>query len=240
MLNICLEILNGFIHSLLSLKTLIDIYKQCFKQFIFLILINVGLLYIPKYINSVYDNTLSNIIYNIYIGPIFIVCYIFSLDIFNQLFKFLNNSKNQTISINVLLYFNLVSLIYYLIINLLLYIPYIGLGLGMLFTSHSYGYYCLEYSSFFNNIKPIQKISLIENNPYFFIGYGSILGLSVLYLPFIEHHLLFLSLFPINTIYLTQKKNLYSNSNDILSKVFIIPIYILNFFLNVITKYLNL
>jgi len=242
MLNFFFQIFNGFTHSFLSVKTLFLLDKSFFKKILMLFFINFVLLYIPKYISLYYQTTLYTFLYNIYIYPMYFILYLFSLDKFNKILKVKNQSKNVYIQNNSLLYFKCLSLLYYILVSILFYIPYIGFYIGLIFACHSYGYYSLEYVCSLCKLTPLEKLSFIENNPYFFIGYGSILGLSLMYLPFIEQHLFFLMFFPITTIYLMENKNIYYKkpTEYNLGKVFIIPIYLLNFILNIITKYLNL
>lgn len=245
MLNNFFQILDGFTHCLLSVKTLFELNIKSIKNLFLLFVMNLLVLYVPKYMILYYNNRLFTFFYNIYITPMFLIMYIFSLDKLNKIFSVnMISKKNITIVTknNVSIYFKCISLIYYLFTNLLLYIPYIGFLFGLIVASHSYGYYSLEYVSSHNKLTPIEKISLIENNSYFYIGYGSILGLSLIYLPFIEQHLFFLILFPLNTIYLSEIKKIHINKkfNDINTSIFILPIYILNFAIDLIIHYFNL
>ena len=160
-----------------------------------------------------------------------------SLDKFNDLLFFLKDQNHYiNIGLNQSIYFFLISLIYYFIVNIIYYVPYIGKCIGSILLAHSYGYYCLEYSSYYNNLSPINKIAIIENNTFFFIGYGTIYTILALYLSPIYLFIIFIILFPLDVIQMTKLKWIHKvqSENNNLSKFFLMPIYILNLILTYI------
>jgi len=195
---------------------------------------------VNTYLISLYYlfNVLNNVM--IYI-PIYIICYIISLDklcnLFNNINSLNKNDDKFQESLNSRLYFTLVSTLLYLIIKGVIYIPVFGYYLSFLFTSYSYGFFCLEYSCYYKNISNMQKLAIIENNPYFFIGYGIIYALFVQYLHYINLSLFFVILFPLGVIKLA-KTNIYTlTSTNYNSKIFILPIIIVNLLLSIIDSY---
>ena len=170
------------------------------------------------------------------------ICYVISFDklcnLLNNI-KIVNNfDKRKDESLDSKLYFALVSTLFYIIINLCYYIPYIGHYLCFMLTACGYGYFCLEYCCYYKNIVNKEKLAIMESNPYFFVGYGIIYAILVEYNNYINFFAIFVTLFPLSVIKLT-KTNIYElKYPNNTSKIFILPMIIVNTLLSIIDSYI--
>lgn len=143
--------------------------------------------------------------------------------------------KNETIYSK--LYFVLVSCVFYMIIGFAAYIPtVIGSVISFIAISYSYSYACLEYCCNFKKITNIEKLTLIDYDPYFFIGYGLMYGFFINYFAtYVNFFLVFVILFPLGILNLSQYKNQFQlKTNTHHSIVFLIPAIISNTILSII------
>ena len=231
------NIIKGIGNNISSITNIYILSKNSLYTYLYILFINITLLYIPTYLYNYYSNSYIKYIYYLCIIPVFIVCYIFTLDKFNDLLAFLKDKKIYiSIDLNKYIYFFFISTVYYFLINLLYYIPFIGKYMSSILLAHSYGYYCLEYSSFYNNLSPLNKLSIVENNPYFFIGYGTLYSILSLYVSFINLFIIFIIFFPLDIVGMTKLKWIHEvkDTNNNLSRIFLAPIFIVNFILKYI------
>lgn len=249
-----IDFIYGFISSILCIFEIRNIIKyNIFIKYLKLIFFNIILLIIPNILfNTLYNNHLiSNyIILNYIINtikflwniPVYICCYVISMDKLGDLLNYLdddNKIKKESVEKNI--YFMLLSSVFYLSISILNYISnnFIFLKiLSFLFISNSYGYFCFEYTCSYKNIENIEKITIIEEKPFIFIGFGTLYTIFYIYLNFINFFLFFIIVFPLSVnklmkmnIYTIKEKNLYN------STIFVFPIYILNIILSIIDSY---
>uniref|UniRef100_A0A6C0EL00 Uncharacterized protein n=1 Tax=viral metagenome TaxID=1070528 RepID=A0A6C0EL00_9ZZZZ len=230
MFNNIIELYRGIFYNITSIYNLHLLNKKSWSTYLYILLINISLLYIPNYLYNI------NSLFFIWIIPAFIFCYIFSLDKFNDLLIFLKDPEQYiNIDLNQTVYFFLISFIYYFIVTCVSYIPYVGKIVGPILLAHSYGYYCLEYSSYYNNLSPLNKLTIIENNTFFFIGYGTFYTLLSLYLSTINLFIFFIVVFPLDIIQMTHLKWIHKvRPLNNVSKFFLIPSYILDLILTYI------
>ena len=239
MRNNIVQFIKGVSYNISSITNIYILSKNSLYTYLYILFINITLLYIPNYLYNYYSNSYIKYIYYLWITPVFIFCYIFSLDKFNDLLAFLKDQKTYiSIDLNKYIFFFFISTVYYFLINLLYYIPIIGGYIGSILLAHSYGYYCLEYSTFYNNLSPLNKLSIIENNAYFFIGYGTLYSILSLYVSFINLFIIFIVFFPLDIIGMTKLKWIHQikDTNNNLSRIFLTPIIILNFILKYIVQ----
>jgi len=221
--------------------------KLILTNIILLSLINFIFVNIENYLYN-YDNWLKYIYYTVIILhkliwniPVYIYCYLISLDsICFILDNGINVSRNRTVeSFESKLYFCLVSSIFYITINILYYIPYIGNLLYFIVLSYSYGFFCLEYTCYYKNINSKQKLALIESNPYFFMGFGILYSIFVHYFSYINFFVIFTIFFPFSVMKLIKLDVFtYSPGKVYYSRVFIFPILILNLILSIVDSFI--
>ena len=216
MFRCILQFLLGFITNLGSIleineliknKTTMKYYYELFGINLSLVLINFIIIYFENYLDYLTNDTYFHFIYySIYfihnyllIIPMYLICYIISLDKLGALLstvKAINNlSKSKDETLDSKLYFTLVSTTFYFLINFLYYIPIIGPYISLVLTSYSYWFFCLEYCCYYKNINNLNKFSIIESNPYYFFGYGLIYGIIVQYLHYINFFINFVRCF---------------------------------------------
>ena len=243
------DFLYGLISSILCISEIVNIIKKkILIKYLKLILFNIFLLIIPNILfNYIYNsNLISNYIINIFKFlwniPVYICCYVISMDKLGDLLNYLdddNKKKKESLEKNI--YFMLLSSVFYLFISILNYISnnFVFLKiLSFLFISNSYGYFCFEYTCSYKNIENIEKITIIEEKPFIFIGFGILYTFLNIYFNFINFFLFFIIIFPLSVnklmkmnIYTIKHKNLHN------SKIFVFPIYILNIILSIIDSY---
>tara|TARA_B100001094_G_C17978575_1_gene694044 strand:+ start:159 stop:686 length:528 start_codon:yes stop_codon:yes gene_type:complete len=153
------------------------------------------------------------------------------LDIESKTIKNIENIEKS-------IYFLLLSTVFYLLINIISLIPYLGKMLLTLALSISYSYFCFEYTCLYKNIENIHKITILEQNSLKFLGFGSIYTLAYFYFDYITFYIFFICMLPLS-INKLMKMNVYNINNEKLynSKIFILPIYILNIILSIIDSY---
>lgn len=183
------------------------------------------------------------IYYTMWLLPFYIIFNIVLLDKLNNILGNINILKNFNINqdnISNKLYFMLVSCILYILIQLSIYIPYIGNYIQYILIPYSYGYFCLEYVCYYKSIPNNYKIYIIEKNPAFFIGFA--INYTILY--YIMNPILFLLvfiiMFPLNVIqlYYIDFELITKEESPILSKIFILPIFLSNIILSILDSYL--
>ena len=223
------DFLYGLISSILCIFEIVNIIKKkILIKYLKLILFNIFLLIIP--------NILFNYIYNSNLISNYII------NIFKFLLNYLDDDKKKKKeSLEKNIYFMLLSSVFYLFISILNYISnnFVFLKiLSFLFISNSYGYFCFEYTCSYKNIENIEKITIIEEKPFIFIGFGILYTFLNIYFNFINFFLFFIIIFPLSVnklmkmnIYTIKHKNLHN------SKIFVFPIYILNIILSIIDSY---
>ena len=256
MLNSVKQFTLGFIHSVFSIFEVFNLFTNrtvCIK-YLKIVILNIFALSVVNQILYTFENYLYNydnmlvkciyflilffhkIIYNI---PIYIFCYIISLDKIGGILNFIKKNDNLEIeSFENKLYFCLVSSIFYALTNIIYLIPYIGNYLNFIFLSYSYGYFCLEYSCHYKNINSIDKISIIEDNPFYFIGFGLIYGILVHIFSYINFFVIFVITFPLSVMKLIKMNIFNTKMKKVKSKIFIFPIIILNIILSIIDSFI--
>lgn len=257
MFNQIKELFLGFFYSLISILEVFNLFNNkeiCIKYFK-IVSLNIFALSVADYIFQnlelflySYDNNFVKALYFLTIFfhkivwniPIYIFCYIVSLDKIGGILNFVKKQDNINIDkFETKLYFCLVSSIFYFFTYIIYLIPYVGKYLNFLFISYSYGYFCLEYSCHYKNICNIDKISLIEEKPFFFIGYGLIYGIIVHYFTYVNFFVMFVITFPLSIMKLIKLDIFKLNTERrIRSNVFIFPIIILNLLLSIIDSYI--
>ena len=207
-------------------------------------LLNYVLLYIINFVNyylqDYYLHYFINLLYYVLAIPIYIVAYIVSFDYLNYIvnsFKITKKNRNEDI-INIL-YLTLVSMVFYINATLIYYIPYIGSYLGAFSFAFSYGYFCLEYACNLKSLTSKEKLTIIENNPYFFTGYGMFFGILCNYVSIPLFQLIFTSLFPMCILNLVNLDIFaLERHKQVKSIIFIIPIFITNIILSLFDSYI--
>ena len=79
---------------------------------------------------------------------------------------------------------------------------------------------------------------MIESNPYYFFGYGLIYGIIVQYLHYINFFIIFVITFPLGVIKLSKIDIYKLNLSNSSSKIFILPIVVVNILLSIIDSYI--
>ncbi len=245
-------IIKDIIYGLLcSIGSIFEIYNlfvnNVFLKYIKLILFNIVLLAIPNIFFNYLLIKYQNIFYFIYFIkyswniPLYICSYLISMDKIGDIVNYLDIESKAIKNIDNIeksIYFLLLSNVFYLLINISSFIPYIGKLLLILALSISYSYFCLEYTCLYKNIENIHKITIIEQNSIKFLGFGSIYTLAYLYFDYITFYIFFICMLPLS-INRLMKMNVYTINQEELynSKIFIIPIYMLNIILSIIDSY---
>ena len=76
-------------------------------------------------------------------------------------------------------------------------IPYLGKLLDWFFTSLIYSYYCWEYSWSSYKVNHQKRYEIFESNWPYYLGYGSLIGLIKISLPYFESYPIITFLFPL-------------------------------------------
>lgn len=246
---IIINYLYGLINSFLSIFEIFHLIftKTLFIKYFKLIIFNIIFLILPNYVldnlNIYFKNySLLYIIYFIkFIWNItmYICCYVISIDKIGEILgNYFNSSTNFKINNDNFIkniYFTFLSTVFYISINIVNLVPYIGKILLYFFQCISYGYFCFEYACSYKNIENIEKITIVEQNPFIFLGFGTTYTLLYLYINYIYFLVFFIIIFPLSVIRLS-KMNIYKiiEQDSYNSKIFIFPIYILNATLSII------
>ena len=246
------EFFFGFLSSLSSPLQVHKILTKKEKSILYLkiIIYNFCLLVLPNLIyDSYYDSiyTINPILSHIsfffikfvWNVPIYACSYIISMEKLGNVLNYLDSNQFTSETFEKSLYFLLLSTIFYIFINIFSYIPIVGNLLSLVFISHSYGFFCLEYTCSYKKIENIEKITLIEKKPLLFIGYGLPFSIAYIYFTYIQFLFFFVIIFPlaINKLITMDIYNLDCKTKYG-SKIFIFPIYILNTLLSILDSYI--
>ena len=124
------------------------------------------------------------------------------------------------------------------------YIPYIGVLMDWILTSLIYSYYCWEYSWSSHKVPHPNRYSIFESNWYYYLGYGSLIGLIKINMGFFCYNYIIASIFPIlsmNTLILFKVEDVIVNSKSVKFKIplFYLPIRYANKVVTNISDYLK-
>ena len=107
-------------------------------------------------------------------------------------------------NIGMFFYRLLLTLMMIIQVMILSYIPYLGKIISFTITSLLYSFYCFEYKWNKQHIYLDKQMSIIENNCYYFLGFGTIISLSIHTLPFIIGNSIASTLFPLYIVIATM------------------------------------
>ena len=231
--NILICLITNLILS--SLFDLAILYFRISRNLqILLILLQLVLWNIPHYIfGNIYNNYYTNQCISV----------------------FIKNNKPDNINLRYICYEKysqyLVNKGYYQIIIIFLtletifvsYIPYIGKYIDWFLTSLIYSYYNWEYSWSSHKIPHQSRYQIFENNIFYYLGYGTILGSVKINMSFFNSYYLLSVIFPIQSIntlvlYDSEYHTLKSINNNYLP-LFHLPIYYANNVIILLTKYIK-
>lgn len=210
----------GLIDSLQSLPL---IFKTQKKPHLWLTLTNlwwynivfylgwIYLLRLPqKYWLSYHSTSLTIFIYLLWIIPQYLISFCYNGYFGNHLVQgFIAEYYPENMELTYGCYSRysiyLVNKFFYQVIVVLLSIetmliscvPYLGLPLDWFFTSLIYSYYCWEYSWSSFKVNHQKRYEIFESNWPYYLGYGTLIGLIKVSLPYFESYPIITFLFPI-------------------------------------------
>jgi len=254
MVYLLTQFIRGVVISILSFVKIVDIFNKWdyVKIYINTILINLIFVNGATYIINNITNNIHILVKNTnFIGVYYVslfnttiiltilklLCYVLSIDKIETILNKLKNYKVSIyISLNEKIYYFILSTVFYLIINLFKLIPYINIYIVPILNGYAFSYFSFEYACKYNGINEIDKITILESNHMFFIGYGiPYIVLSYflnIYIP------IFNILFPISVLKLTSIN--ISKNTKYCCKIFTFPILLLNIILDMVTFIMNL
>jgi len=260
-MNILFSFLKGIYFNILSILNLKDIIlnRKAFQIYGKIITINLIFLSVLKiffdqthiYIDRITKNTYFTFLYHaltfFYVISMYLIIYpfiyVWSLDGFGNLFNKIFDSGNNIQpfeNISEKIYYALLGFVFYIVNNILYYIPYLGVFLCIIHLSLCYSFFCLDYGAQFNSIKNYNKLVIFENDPFFFISLGLPYGISTYYLNQFHFFTFFSVFFPLSVIQLSKKYQFNEQLSESRSKIFYFPIIILKYILYCVSSLLQI